>query len=115
MQLIGTILKAARSNLKLKLMEVEGLTGISNSYLSQLENNKIKSPSIGVLSKLSGVYKIPLKLLLVTANLIEETNEGEIERNFNFAQKLAFKAEDLTDGERQEVLNYLEYLKSKKS
>jgi transcriptional regulator with XRE-family HTH domain len=115
MQSIGTILKAARLNINLKLLDVEKATGISNSYLSQLENNKIKSPSISILSKLSGIYRVPLKILLVSANLIDETKDGELERNFNFAQKLAFRAEDLTEEERNQLLNYLEFLKTKKS
>ena len=41
----GEGLKMARELRKLSLREVEEATGISNAYLSQLENDKIKKPS----------------------------------------------------------------------
>ncbi len=48
--------KEARKKAKLTLRQVEELTGISNAYLSQLENGKIKKPSYDVIQKLNDVY-----------------------------------------------------------
>lgn len=48
--------KAQRLKLGLTLREVESMTGISNAYLSQLENGKIKKPSFDVVQKLNNVY-----------------------------------------------------------
>lgn len=48
--------KEARKKSKLTLRQVEEITGISNAYLSQLENGKIKKPSYDVVQKLNDVY-----------------------------------------------------------
>lgn len=112
MSSLGIILKESRKNLLFTLRQVEEISGISNAYLSQLENDKIKNPSVNILSKLSSIYKISLKQLLVTANLIEKDKSKKEEKNLNFAQRVAFKAEDLTEDERKEVLRYLEYIKT---
>lgn len=48
--------KEARKIAKLTLRQVEEITGISNAYLSQLENGKIKKPSYDVVQKLNDVY-----------------------------------------------------------
>lgn len=112
MNSIGTTLKEARKNLSFTLRQVEEMTGISNAYLSQLENDKIKSPSVNILSKLSSIYRVSLKQLLISANVIEKEKDDKEEENLNFAQRVAFRAEGLTDDERKEVLRYLEYIKT---
>lgn len=48
--------KKARIQKKLTLRQVEEITGISNTYLSQLENGKIKKPSHDTVQKLNAVY-----------------------------------------------------------
>lgn len=48
--------KQKRLEKGLTLREVEQVTGISNSYLSQLENGKIKKPSYDTIQKLNAVY-----------------------------------------------------------
>ncbi len=50
---LGEKLRDARETQALTLRQVEEITGISNAYLSQLENNKIKKPSANILYKLS--------------------------------------------------------------
>lgn len=112
MSTLGLILREARKNLSFTLRQVEDISGISNAYLSQLENGKIKNPSVNILHKLSSIYRISLKQLLLKANLIEKDKSKKEEKNLNFAQKVAFKAEDLSDNERKEVLRYLEYIKT---
>lgn len=48
--------KALRLKSGLTLREVEERTGISNAYLSQLENKKIKRPSFDTVLKLTDFY-----------------------------------------------------------
>jgi len=48
--------KDKRKEKGLTLRQVEDLTGISNSYLSQLETGKVKKPSYEVVSKLYNLY-----------------------------------------------------------
>jgi transcriptional regulator with XRE-family HTH domain len=56
---IGEYLSRGRKQKRLSLREVEAATGISNAYLSQLENNRIQEPSPTILDKLSSTYGIP--------------------------------------------------------
>lgn len=109
---IGSTLKNTRKNLGLTLRRVEELSGISNAYLSQLENDKIKNPSGNVLSRLSNLYKIPLKVLLNSGNDLEDLDEENNDIANSFAQKIAFSSKDLTEDEKNEVLKYLEFIKS---
>lgn len=48
--------KTARFNARLTLREVQKATGISNAYLSQLENGLIKKPSHDTVQKLTAFY-----------------------------------------------------------
>ncbi|WP_164126203.1 helix-turn-helix domain-containing protein [Sphingobacterium luzhongxinii] len=114
MSSLGTTLKDARKNIGFTLRQVEETAGISNAYLSQLENDKIKNPSVNILSKLSSLYKVSLKTLLSNAKMIDKKEEQQEEINLNFAQKIAFRAENLTEEERNDVLKYLEYIRSRK-
>lgn len=114
MSSLGITLKDARKNVGLTLRQVEEMTEISNAYLSQLENDKIKNPSVNILSKLSSLYKVSLKTLLSNAKLIDKKEAQQEEINLSFAQKIAFSAEDLTEAERNDVLKYLEFIKSRK-
>lgn len=114
MSSLGITLKDARKNVGLTLRQVEEMTEISNPYLSQLENDKIKNPSVNILSKLSSLYKVSLKTLLSNAKLIDKKEAQQEEINLSFAQKIAFRAEDLTEEERNDVLKYLEFIKSRK-
>lgn len=56
--MFGSGLKAARELAGLSLREVETATGISNAYLSQLETNKVRRPSVFFLTKLATLYGI---------------------------------------------------------
>src|SRR5437660_5150872 len=67
---LGAGLRTARELRKLSLREVEEATGISNAYLSQLENNKIKKPSPHFLHKLAAIYDIGYELLMEQAGYI---------------------------------------------
>lgn len=49
--------KERREKSGLTLREVEEQTGISNAYLSQLENGKIKKPSYNTVETLDKLYK----------------------------------------------------------
>jgi len=65
----GVFLRQLRERRGLSLRQVELKTGISHSYLSQVENQK-KIPSAQILSKLSQVYKTDMTVLLEEAGLM---------------------------------------------
>src|SRR5882724_9863615 len=81
MKTLGKTLKEARELNELTLRQVEEMTGISNPYLSQLENDKIKKPSANMLYKLASLYKQDLNALLATAGIID--NNQSITKSAN--------------------------------
>ena len=64
---LGEGLRFARDMKKLSLREVEEATGISNAYLSQLENDKIQKPSPHFLHKLAALYDLDYEHLMEAA------------------------------------------------
>jgi len=114
METLGNTLKTARKKLGLTLVQVEESLKISNAYLSQLENDKIKNPSANILYKLSKLYHIPLNDLLADAGIIDRKEEEQVSEHNRFMDRIAFSSENFTPQEREEVLRFLEYLKYKK-
>lgn len=53
METLDELVRFARAKYGLSLREAEEKTGISNAYLSQIENGKIIDPKIGTLKKLA--------------------------------------------------------------
>jgi transcriptional regulator with XRE-family HTH domain len=107
MRSLGKTLKDSRDVMSLTLRQVEEATGISNAYLSQLENDKIKKPSANVLYKLSSLYKIELDSLLYAAGIIE-TDSPQKNQLLN---TVALASEKLNSEEEQALLDYLKYLR----
>lgn len=107
---LGKILKEVREKIPLTLRQVEDATGISNAYLSQLENDKIKKPSASILYKLASVYGLKLETLLQAAGIIEKGNE-EVKSNPN---SIAFYAKDLDSEQKQKVVEYIQFIRSRK-
>jgi len=96
---LGNQLKELRQQYGLTLRQVEDAVGISNAYLSQLENGKIKMPSVQVLYKLAQLYRTALDLLLWHAGIIEVL--GDI-------IKLGVET---TPEEQQQLLRYLKFIR----
>lgn len=98
---IGQLLKKLRSLMGLTLRQVEETIGVSNAYLSQLENDKIKHPSTNTLYKLAGIYCVEIDLLLIACGIIKSTGPKPY---------LTF---NITSEEEKELLKYLEFLRHK--
>ena len=94
------------------MRQVEEATAISNAYLSQLENDKIKQPSANMLYKLASVYKIPLHDLLAAAGIIQKGNETDTSsENKEWVNRVAFYADNLSKEQQNQVLNYIKFMK----
>ncbi len=104
---LGETLKDSRELMQLTLRQVEDATQISNAYLSQLENDKIKKPSANVLYKLASLYKVELDNLLYAAGIIQ----AEPERKSKLLNTAALSGEDLSGEEEQALLKYLKFLR----
>jgi transcriptional regulator with XRE-family HTH domain len=108
---LGAVLADLRTAKGFSLREVEEATGkaVSNAYLSQLENGKIKKPSPHVLHSLSGVYAVPYEALMEKAGyLLPSEDSGGRRRRL-----AAFAIDDLTAEEEEELLKYLAFLRSR--
>ena len=109
---LGAEFQRVRKVNKLSLREVEKATGISNAYLSQLENDKINKPSPHYLYTLSNLYGIDYQMVM------ERAGYAGPKKNSSGAKTLAgaalFATKDLTPQEEEELMSFLEYLRSKK-
>jgi transcriptional regulator with XRE-family HTH domain len=110
---LGTVLADLRKAKGLSLREVEEATGraVSNAYLSQLENGKIRKPSPHVLHSLAGVYGVPYETLMEKAGYLLQSEEKGGRRR----RLAAFAIDDLTAEEEEELLKYLAFLRSRNS
>jgi transcriptional regulator with XRE-family HTH domain len=104
----GEYLKAARIRKELSLRAVESEVGISNAYLSQLEQGKIKQPSPNVLYKLSQLYDLSYKEVM---RLVGYPVPGEEEEE---SADLAARIGPVTEEEEEELIDYLKFLRSRR-
>jgi transcriptional regulator with XRE-family HTH domain len=111
---LGVVLSDLRKAKGFSLREVEQATGkaVSNAYLSQLENGKIKKPSPNVLHSLAEVYVVPYETLMEKAGYLLPREGRTSDRRRRLA---AFAIDDLTAEEEEELLKYLAFLRSRKS
>lgn len=112
---LGLFLQKARSDKKLSLRAVEEATGgdVSNAYLSQLENNKIAKPSPHILYALSEVYAVPYETLMQRAGYIVPSSSKREGKKHGSAA--TFSIDNLTQKEESELLDFLKYLRSKRT
>jgi HTH-type transcriptional regulator, competence development regulator len=112
-QELGAVLADLRRAKGLSLREVEEATGkaVSNAYLSQLENGRIRKPSPNVLHSLSGVYAVPYEALMEKAGYLLPSQEAGGRRR----RLAAFAIDDLTAEEEEELLKYLAFLRTRRS
>lgn len=103
---LGRVLKDARELIPLTLRQVEEASGVSNGYLSQLENDKIKKPSANMLYKLSSLYNIDMDRLLYACGLITDDPDSK--------SSIISGIGNLTDTEEEQLLEYLRFLRRKK-
>jgi transcriptional regulator with XRE-family HTH domain len=108
---LGAMLADLRTAKGLSLREVEEATdkAVSNAYLSQLENGRIKKPSPNVLHSLAGVYAVPYESLMERAGYLLPSENGRKHRK----RLAAFAIDDLTAEEEEELLKYLAFLRSR--
>ena len=112
MDTLGKLLKQYREINKLTLRHVEEKTGISNAYLSQLENDKIAHPSANTLYKLSQTYGVELETLLSAGGVIEQ-KEQRTPKHKILQSVAASAGTALTDEEEKELLNYLNFIRQR--
>ena len=126
---LSIFLKKARKVKDLSLRDVEGITGISNSYLSQLERDTNRIPSVDILKKLSDVYNCSYDKLVDLVyketdikswdDFLEKAQETYIYVNKQFSKEEIKSSEiqylikqylKLSENKRKHLINYIDLL-----
>jgi len=106
---LGDYLKRIRKERNLTLRCVEEKTGISNAYLSQLENKKISSPSPTILRKIADLYGISYSQLMeLTGYPVDALSTNRV------LFRTSGKVEEVTPEEEKELLTYLKFLRMRR-
>jgi transcriptional regulator with XRE-family HTH domain len=104
------VLRQAREVRGLSAVDAARAAGISAAYLSKLENDAVKKPSPLVLHQLSEALAVPYAELM---RLCGYRVPGETDRNSAESVGAALFA-DLTDDERDELLEYLAWYRARR-
>ena len=111
---LGQYLASNRLDRKMSLRQVEETSNkeVSNAYLSQLETGKILQPSPNVLNTLADIYKIDYVQLMELAGYLPAAKGREAtQRHGRIA---TFAEHNLTQDEEGELMQYLQYLRTRK-
>jgi HTH-type transcriptional regulator, competence development regulator len=106
----GAVLKQAREVRELSAIDAARAAGISPAYLSKLENDAVKKPSPHVLHQLSEALTIPYADLMRLSGYRVPGGDGPA----SVATVSAALFADLTDDEREELLEYLAWYRSRR-
>ncbi len=109
MRTLANLLKERRKNLGITLRVVEKETGISNAYLSQVENGRINQPTPKILRGLSEYYEISYQRLLELAgHPVISPYQSKIRH------RISTEFGDLSSSEERELKDYLRYIRSRR-
>jgi transcriptional regulator with XRE-family HTH domain len=106
----GAVLKQAREVRALSTVDAARAAGISAAYLSKLENDAVKRPSPHVLHQLSEALTVPYAELMRLNGYRVPGRPNESSSDTLGAALFA----DLTDDEREELLEYLAWYRTRR-
>jgi transcriptional regulator with XRE-family HTH domain len=107
---IGAVLRQAREVRQLSAGDAARAAGISPAYLNRLENDAVKKPSPHVLHQLSTVLTVPYNdLLRLSGYPLPDGPDGPPVSTITGALFA-----DLTDDEREELLEYLAWYRARR-
>jgi transcriptional regulator with XRE-family HTH domain len=106
----GAVLKRAREVRELSAGDAARAAGISAAYLSKLENDAVKRPSPLVLHQLSEALQLPYaELMRLSGYRVPGEAPGTPAETVGAAL-----FSDLTDDEREELLEYLAWYRARR-
>ena len=107
---IGAVLRQAREVRGRSSVETARSARISSAYLSKLENDAVKRPSPEVLHRLSKVLDVPYaELMALVGHPLPSVDASPDHARLGEALFA-----DLTDDERDELVEYLAWYRSRK-
>jgi HTH-type transcriptional regulator, competence development regulator len=107
---LGALLRQARDVRELSAADAARAAGISAAYLSKLENDGVKKPSPHVLHQLSVALTLPYDELMRLTGYRVPGLPGSDPNQTVSAALFA----DLTDDEREELLAYLAWYRTRR-
>ena len=107
---LGQYLRAMREAKGLSLRQVEGKSGISNAFVSQMESGKVKQPSPIILYKLADLYGVPYESLMELAGY---PSPSALTTEPRSASAVFRRFGEITPREEAELLDYLSFLRSR--
>lgn len=106
----GAVLRQAREVRQLSAIDAALAAGISPAYLSKLENDAVKKPSPHVLHQLSEALSVPYaELMRLSGYRVPAVGEPSAT-----ATVAAALFADLSDDERDELLEYLAWYRARR-
>lgn len=110
---LGEYLRSIREDRKMTLRGVEEATDkeVSNAYLSQIENDKIKKPSPNILHAIAELYGISFEGLMSRAGFLTPPRPKETEARHG--RVATFAEHDLTPDEEAELMQYLRFIRTR--
>ena len=111
---LGPFIKKVRLDAQMTLRDVENATGkeVSNAYLSQLESGKITKPSPHILYALSAALGVAYESLMERAGYIMPAKHRAA--GTKHGRAATFSIDNLTADEEDQLLDYLNYIRSKR-
>lgn len=126
--MLGEQIRTIRKSQKISINNLSKLTGISLGYLSDLENNKAKNPSLDKIKLIAKTLNVSVEDLLSTESGINTSQESEDIKTIEFSTPIeamefllnqrtimnfgGFNIDDLSDKDKLEFANdLLQHLK----
>lgn len=106
----GAMLRQAREVRGLSVVDAARAAAISPAYLSRLESDAVKKPSPHVLHQLSEALSVPYaELMRLSGYRLPSQSDGE-----STGRVTAALFADLTDDEREELIEYLAWYRARR-
>ncbi|WOV83921.1 helix-turn-helix transcriptional regulator [Sporosarcina jeotgali] len=93
---LGGVIRSKRKAQKLTLVEMGKKTGLTQGYLSNIENNVRTRPSVEVLKKIADALNVSRTALMTIAGYVEES-ELEVQKNIILREREMFGAANTSE------------------
>lgn len=113
MSFLGRKLKELREHVGISQTELSKLTGISNVYISNIENGIKKNPSMELIQKIADALGVSINEFFSNEKPIDEINKMVKDNGINTIAA-HFEGEEFTEDDKEDIKNFIEYILSKK-
>lgn len=107
---VGAYIREQRRSAQLSLRKLAERSGVSNPYLSQIERG-LRQPSAKILKGIAGALQVSAETLFTQAGILDGGPEDDADARPGVLRSI-FADPDLTDGQRRELAETYERLRS---